>query len=284
MNRAIQSLLLLWFVISYSQFVISAETDDDPVTVVGGVAYIFKTSDFTVSNKAFKPQYTSLDWSAVLAYKSFYTRVNFDQSIRGHTEIDNSLENDGSINSGILTLDREDIAVTFGYSLFDSISVFAGYKRGETSGALGGQLRGFNPDPITNKPVDFLIENTEVSFKENGPFIGIGYTYFTQKSGSINFSVAYADLDGEALLFVPELDASGSKFIVPVQILGDTTGLSYSLSWTDMFSEDMNYTIGINIIRYEFDAPLLNTGGGNTEDFSFDENFANFSISLTKFF
>jgi len=281
MCKAIQNLLILVLVISYSPFAISAESsnDSDSVTIVGGAAYIIKTSELAITDTTFNPEYNSIDLSVVFVYKNFYSRVNFDQSISGDTIVDNSLDGNGEIENSIITFDREDAAITFGYSLFDNFAVFAGYKRGETSGFNGGQLRGFNQN-MSGEPPDFLVSNTEFSILETGPFIVLSYTYFPEKTGSVNFSIAYANLDGDFHVTNAELDSAGDRFLTSQTVTGDNTGLSYSLSWTDVFSENLNYTIGLNAIRYTFETPII----PGEDNFSFDNNFTNFSIAFSKFF
>ena len=61
---------------------------------------------------------------------------------------------------------------------------------------------------------------------------------------------------------------------------GKNTGFSYKISWTNALSEDLTLTIGVNIIRYRFDAPQA-PGGDNLD---FDNNFTNTSITFNKYF
>lgn len=276
MKKTVCNILFLGLVFSYAPFAIPAEGGDDSVTVIGSAAYIFKNSELTVSGQQLEPQYTSVEWAVVLAYKNLYSRFSFDQSLKGHTEVNNNTNADGEIENSILTLEREDAAFTLGFSISDSMSVFAGYKSGETSGINGSVLRTFNP----GSPEGTIVVNSDISFKEDGPFIGFSYTYFTQNTGSVNLSIAYADLDGEVTIASPELDTNDEIFIQTQKTTGDNTGLSYSISWTDRFLETINYTIGLNIIRYTFEGPPLPNG----DDFSFDNNFTNFSIAFSKIF
>ena len=67
-----------------------ALAEDDDISIVGGVSYNWKNEDFKISGKPFKPEFTTVDWSLIAAYKSVYVKVNFDQSIKDSFQIDNS--------------------------------------------------------------------------------------------------------------------------------------------------------------------------------------------------
>ena len=251
--------------------------EDDEVSIIGGMGYNIKRAEFSVGNKPFKPEFTTVDLSIIAAYKSFYVKAGFDQSIKDHFQINNTPSSDGRIDNGIIQLQREDADITIGYNVINNISIFAGYTRGETSGisTTSIDINGSGPTLETS------IFHSTLSFKQTGPFIGASYSYYLQDSGAFNFSLAYADLDGdivfsEAKTFFTTAETTLSSF----EIQGKSTGLSYGVTWTDQFSENMLYNISLKIKRYKFDGPLAPGG----DDFDFDDNYNIVSISFSKFF
>ena len=275
MRNTIIRFLLACFFLSSSQVVLA---EDDEVSIVGGVAYNLKNEDFKVGNKPFKPEFTTLEWSVIAAYKSSYVKFSFDQSIKDHVLIDKSPNDGGGLSNEPFFFSREDIGITVGYSVLDNVSLFVGYTRGETSVVSTGGFRsqediGFGAD-------DYLV-NIQAKVLEQGPFIGASYSYYLRDSGSFSFSAAYAQLDGEFAFknsFTSLTD--GSVVIEELLLKGDASGFSFSIVWTDQFSEDMLYNIGLKTTRYEFDAPLAPNG----DDFDFNDNYEIFSIGFSKFF
>ena len=266
----------------------SVFAEDDEVSIVGGAAYSFKRTQFDISGKAFKPEYTTIEWSVIAAYQSFYVKAGFDQSIKDHVQINNTPSGGGGSNdnSGI-AFSRDDINITFGYSLLDNLSLFAGYTQGETVGVLGGQMRVDSSFPFTLAIPQVLFTTQEVSFKQKGPYLGVSYSYYLQDSGSFNFSLAYASLDGDVFFKetstqISPATAAGNPGDVTNQVNevdGESTGLSYGVTWTDQFSEGMLYSLSLKTVRYKFEEPSL-----GPDNLNFDDIYNIFSIGFSKFF
>ena len=77
-----------------------------------------------------------------------------------------------------------------GYSALDNRSLFIGDAHGETNG-IG--ISALESDGLTITGMSYL----DVTIKEKGPFVGASYIYYPDRPGSLSFSVAYAQLDGE---------------------------------------------------------------------------------------
>jgi hypothetical protein len=246
----------------------------DEISIVAGVSYNLKNEDFKIGNKPFTPEFTTLEWSLIAAYKSAYLRFNFDQSIKDHSQIDNTLNGSGDPDNSIIMLGREEVGLSFGYSVYENVVLLAGFTQGETSGLTFG---GYNVDQPGVFPTNARFNNTSLSIMEKGPFVGISYSYNLKDSGSFSFSAAYAQLDGEVSFSdtVTAL-ATGIKTFSSQLIEGDANGLSYSIIWTDQFSESMLYNIGWKTTRYKFDAP-------DTE-FDFNDVYNTMTIGFTRFF
>jgi hypothetical protein len=275
MRQITKSFFLACFFVSLSQPVLA---EDDEVSIVGGVAYNLKNEDFDIAGKPFKPEFTTIDWSIIAAYKSSYVKFNFDQSIKDSVQIDNSTGDGGSVDNQALLFSREDIGLTFGYSVLDNLSLFVGYTRGETSGT---GISGYRFESVSGGLDEGLLVHLQVRIKEQGPFVGASYNYYLQDSGSFSFSVAYAQLDGEVSVKESITRINNGVVIYNNQIAkGDADGLSYSITWIDQFSEDMLYNISLKVTDYTFDAPEI----PGEDSFDFDDTYNIFSIGFSKFF
>ena len=151
--------------------------------------------------------------------------------------------------------------------------MFLGFTRGETEGAGTGQIIDEGSGPA--------FSTLFISIIEQGPFIGASYSYHLKNSGSFNFSLAYARLDGEVILRSANTLIATQVTTISSQLAkGDADGLSYSIAWTDTFAEDLLYTISFKQTDYKFDAPEV--PGQDSSDF--DDTYLTFLIGLSKFF
>lgn len=265
----------LW--ICLAMFLAQPVLAEEEISIVGGVAYSLKNVEFNIGNKPFAPEFVTIDWSIIASHKSYYAKINYDQSIKDHFQINNTPSGGGGTDTGSITLEREDVGITFGYSISDNVSLFAGFTRGETSGIATDSYE----SNLATFPADSKFRNSTVSFKEDGPFIGVSYSHYLQGSGSFNFSAAYAQLNGEVAIdtFETALDSGVTTFSTDA-ITGDANGFSYSVTWSDRFSDSVLYNISLKSTKYKFDAPLTSSG----DDFDFDEIYKIFSIGFSKFF
>ncbi|MBZ9613431.1 hypothetical protein [Rheinheimera maricola] len=123
------------------------------------------------------------------------------------------------------TGDREEINITVGYQLFESGSVFAGYRSGELK--ADGQL------------------NSNFAFKSDGFYVGANYGIPVTDTGVISFNIAYALLDASLseTLFGSMLPSAD----------GDGNGLKYGVAWQAFLSDTVRYSISIDQYRYQTD-------------------------------
>jgi len=126
--------------------------------------------------------------------------------------------------------DRRDYSTTLGMKILDYRgTIYIGYKNGKTSGR--GKA------------------GTQLTFEEDGPFVGASYGWVIADAGFLAINAAYADLDGK-LKEVP-----GSRYPSGLHMNADceTTGLSYGISWNSKISEKMSYAINYDVNDYTFD-------------------------------
>lgn len=205
------------------------------------------TDGATGSPETFPADLITLDYAVALLYRDFYARLKLSQSIK----------DDVLLGEDVLFMSRSDIDFTVGYYIGSGFSAFAGYKRGEFDVNIVAGNASLDP-------------NMRVRFIDSGPFVGVNYKIDLAKS-SLSFVIAYAEMDGEIDVTVPGLRASTT---------GDTTGVSYTVSWSLPVTESTNLVTALNIIRYKFDDKEIGLGSYlNTE-----QEFDNISVGLVHYF
>lgn len=126
--------------------------------------------------------------------------------------------------------DRKDYAITLGKKILDQRGgVYVGYKVGESQ-ADGNQ-------------------GTTLSFKEKGYFIGGNYGWPIADKGVLSVNLAYAMLDGDlkevvSPAFPPDLSTDATS---------DAKGLSYGVSWFSSITDQLSYSLGLDVRKYTFD-------------------------------
>lgn len=138
---------------------------------------------------------------------------------------------------------RKDFDLTAGYQLHKFISIFAGYKRGQTDLSLTSRTS--------------TVTLGDEYYKQYGPYLGINLNWAIPEAGKLAFSVAYADLDaenkfsgdGDGVEAGEELefdDINGKSE-------GKSTGYSYSLGWSMPIKGSFIFRTRLKINRYEQD-------------------------------
>ncbi|MCW8090300.1 hypothetical protein [Alteromonas sp. ASW11-130] len=123
------------------------------------------------------------------------------------------------------TGDRKELNITVGYQLFETGSIFVGFRDGKLD-AIGRQ-------------------NSNFSYESDGFFAGINYGFPITDTGIIAVNFAY--------VFV---DASLDETLIGVKIPtsdGDGDGVKFGVSWIDSISDTVRYTISVDQYRYVTD-------------------------------
>jgi hypothetical protein len=142
----------------------------------------------------------------------------------------------------LLFLERNDYALTFGYLVKPNVSVFGGYKYGETV------VNGVAIPPQTGA--------NDISFIESGLFLGFSYSKIVTDKSILGFSLAYANLNAKT---ENRIDPFGGPGTGPASADGDADGLSLGVNWSYQLSEATSLNLGYKINRY--DASGVNRAG-----------------------
>ncbi|MCP5420252.1 MAG: hypothetical protein H6969_07170 [Gammaproteobacteria bacterium] len=160
--------------------------------------------------------------------------------------------------------DRYEYAISAGYAVTDSWSVFAGYKYAKSKFDVDrvGTIDLFQPVGPT---LATYSDEFEFAFKQDGPFIGTTYGWQINQGamkGLLSANIAVAFLDGEikdqkVKNAVAELDGVQVPFedqsISPFK--GDTVGFTFGVGWKGFTPvEGLTYSLGINGYQYDFSA------------------------------
>jgi hypothetical protein len=197
--------------------------------------------------------------------------------------------------------DRDDYAISLGYSITDQLAVYAGYKwskadfKFNTSGSVDYLATpSFILQTGENDFVDNLDGTTASRFdydvKYDGPFVGLTYGLNVDQSylkGNFSFNFAVAFLDGKTKqkvksdsVTITSIDGiDRPPFTVDLEEAnfkteGDTIGLTFGVNWRGSTPiEGLSYSLGVNAYNYQFDA-------NNSEDPDFSETTVGFKAGV----
>lgn len=177
-----------------------------------------------------------------LALTKLYLDLTAQQLIDDATDED-TLDQVGRDNQALFTSnlierewDQEEYAITLGYQLTETITLFAGYRESQT------EFEEQNTLTVLNQDTFFF--SSELDYEQKGPFIGTTFSHnFNSLNASLSFTVAIADIEGD--IEQPE----------QITIEGDTTGLKLGLNWTQSLSGTaFTYTIHVDGYQYTFES------------------------------
>ena len=244
----------------------------------------------------------------------FFVDIDVQHAFDGEDQTFNSqqnfLEGDGSFSSGTVLVqnptnydtnfDRTEWSISAGFSVFEKLVLFAGYKHAETNfdSNLRGNIAGLQAS--NSAPIPFLsgtlTGNLEQNFKYDGPFVGASYSWRIDQeviAGILSFNFAAAFMDGTVdLRFRDVVLTNQTGATVPFDLQnvaqsqgrgsfsglkGDSTGFSFGAAWRGLTSvDDLTYSFGVNGYLYEFDS---NDSNNTTPDFSETQIRLNFSLA-----
>lgn len=182
-------------------------------------------------------------------------------------------------NSFDTDFDRVEWSISAGFTVFENLVFFAGYKQAETNfeaNLAGSNLSSFQPN--NSAPIPFLSGSftgtLEQTFKYDGPFVGASYNWRIKQGfldGSLSFNFAAAFLDANVDLRLRDIvvrNKMGQTVSVDLQTIaenqgrsgfsgleGDTVGFSFGATWRGLTPIDgLTYSIGVNGYLYEFES------------------------------
>ncbi len=144
---------------------------------------------------------------------------------------------------------REDIDFTVGYQINRNWSVFGGYKYGETE-----------MDFVSREAQDDgLFSRVSESYEQEGPYLGASFSWDFETAGRLTLAIAYADLDATNTFGANTDDDDEDEDEAPEfddltgRVKGDTTGLSYGVTWTMPLSPQLLFQARLKVNDYQQD-------------------------------
>lgn len=204
--------------------------------VGGAVGIQSKQLEYQFVGATIKPAFQTVVYSLTTSYGKFFVNAELETMIESTPQYSGD---PASRTTTTIDSQRSDSAITLGYSLWRGLSIFGGYKLGETESNIS--------------PTDGGV--LKLVFSQRGPFAGLAYAQpiGTKGKGSLVASVAYAGFKGEAdVRFL----GTASEFTTD----GTSSGLSYGIGWNGALSERAYYRLSFKINKYKF----------KDEDFGFE--------------
>jgi hypothetical protein len=172
-------------------------------------------------------------------------------------------------------LERQDFAVSLGYTMTKNLSFFMGYKYGNTAYDWTDQERDQNGGNVGT-----AIKENE--FITKGPFIGAAYN-LSLGNGMLAFNIAVANLDGE-ITTNRRHRQGGSKDIELIdrdrkeQVSSDTSFWKIGINWNAPITERLSYSIFLDGSVSQF-----NSKKGKFQDSLFSDDRAHELLDLDSF-
>jgi len=247
MQRAV---LLLVFSVATIFAPLNSKAEENKLLVVGSVDVAFKNLTFNPGDAARRTTpLTTINPNLILAYGKWYGSISYDGALAP-----------GSISvmegtyPNILSLSRSDFLLTFGYRLSGPLSLFGGWLSGNINALQSGMRNESGTDRFYTQTISYL---------EQGPFFGAAYSVPVGKKSSLNFSAAYASLQGKLDerrdIATVGTTYSNSSFGV--------SGLSYGVTLTGELNDSMSYRAGIKLTNYRGE-PTPTTTNGIIEEYT----------------
>ena len=151
-------------------------------------------------------------------------------------------------------VERDDMALTFGYSIRDNINVFVGYMEGKTTitpdVTIASDISGSAPNLAWRMDAGGF-GAYEQEYSEDGFFVGASYAKPIEGKGTLAFSIAYADLDADYEDNYLQAGPGGSNLDFAVD--GSATGISLAASWTGPITDRLSYYFDARQQSYDMD-------------------------------
>jgi hypothetical protein len=225
----------------------SVAVADSGIAVVAAIDFGFKSSDITFEedgqpiNLGQDPQYIAIIPSLAISSGRFYGVLSFDFPASQYTDsIGGTPAAPDYIESNYR---RKETALTFGYRVLPSLSVFAGFLKNETTMLF--------KDYVFATPVWVVESFLDMTLDESGYHAGVNYTHAFGDVGTLSASVARGWMDGD--LFISDGLNGGAS------TSADATGNSFSLTWTGPLTGSLSYRVGFRYVKYSFEFQTSNS-------------------------
>ena len=218
-----------------------------------------------------------LSANITVAYKDYYLGTYVSQSIA-----ETDISEDGEVGEA----ERSDLDVVLGWNVRDDVTLFAGYKKGETELDL---LTREEEGEIGDVQIPY-----NSSFEESGPYLGAAYTFRFEQKSQLTFSFAYAWLDAKNHLESGSVESeeedegdAGAEDPLDFDDLegdfnNDVRGYSIGMKWTTPIVENLYYTALFRFNKY--DQEIKGELDGGTQVFKVDERFIDMNFGVLYIF
>lgn len=180
---------------------------------------------------------------------------------------------ESEVEASEVDFDRIDYAISAGYSVTDSFTIYAGYKQANTNMDLDRTGEIAIRETISGSRNDFLFltsDKVDLDLEQYGPFIGATYGWringgFVDGLLSANLAVAFLDSRTDEKLRNRRTQQVNPETREPIDdptqfrddrltLKGDTVGLTIGLSWRGFTPIDrLTYLISVQGYSYDFD-------------------------------
>ncbi len=157
--------------------------------------------------------------------------------------------------------DRDEYALTLGYQIADSFSVFAGFRDADMEWDQ------------TRRDSDGYEHSRDGVFELDGPFVGLNYTYTNPEmfDGAFTVKGAYGQLDG-ALTLKDDGSFGGVSWAYITELEGEADAYSIGFAYAGFLSDMWQYSLGVDYHLFDFDMD----GGGDANTEGVDDIFISF--------
>ncbi|WP_101759884.1 hypothetical protein [Oceanicoccus sp. KOV_DT_Chl] len=206
--------------------------------------------------------------TARAAYGDAYVAANLSQSFE-----DADVSEEGETGKA----SRSDADITVGWNVTPQLTVFAGYKTGETE--IDFKVR----ESVIEDTDDDITPAFTDSFEESGVFVGVAYGWSLGEAGQLGVSLAYADMEAENKLTGTTDEDFDEDDEIDFDDLtgtfnGDVSGYSAAVQWSKPLGDHLVYQALIRYNKYEQE--IDDTVQGVQVNFDVDENFYEMSMGL----
>ena len=243
-------------------FALNASAYAEDVQVIGSVDVNFKNLTFNPGGTTTTTPLTTINPNLILAYKRWYGSISYDGALA-----DGTISMRDNNYAQTLSISRSDVILTGGYRVGGNLSVFGGY--------IGGNIKALQTGPRDNAGSVYWTVS-DISYSETGPFLGSAYTIPVGKKSSLNFSVAYANMQGSLRMNTTStiMTGTGSPTYTASSETFGVSGLSYGITLTGEMNQTMSYRAGVKATSYK----------GSSSSSDIVEEYTSFFFGVTNYF
>jgi 3D (Asp-Asp-Asp) domain-containing protein len=196
-------------------FLCSGAVRANELTLTPNIFASYRYFEYSVGRGGIDNNLYSLGLGVTATYGRLYVDVSAEKNTTSGKE---------PTPTGTAYFERQDAAISVGYGMNESISLFAGYKYGETR--------------IAAPPTAIAI-GSEVSLEGRGFYVGAGGGWAIYENHLLSFSAAYAHLRAQ---YDESMQVRRGR--------GDASGTSLGIRWKTHITPRLSYDL--SLIRHDY--------------------------------